>query len=368
VVARGERHGPARIAAAALASMGASVRLCSGAETLEATPPSHVATFVRFGGIGPGAARVERAYAAWRGAALLLGRGGNVHRAACARALTEGVRRSKPPVSSVLHCSDGWVVATWRNEAELALLRALLGGRRLQACSTSEVWEAGREARLLIAPVLRPRRRPSMRVVTTGPGMRVSSRGAPRVVDWTSLWAGPWATGALARAGAEVVRIEAPGRRDGYFHSRRALWRRWNESKRVLLLDAQIARDRVRLEALLRRADILVSSNTPRVLPNLGFGDEWFARNAPQLTRVSLSAFDEPLVEAPGLGEQAGAASGLMWRGALKPPGPPMPTADPLLAAWAFAVLSALSVGRRPTGLHVRLSLECAASMAMSLR
>jgi hypothetical protein len=262
----------------------------------------------------------------------------------------------------LLRCADGWCVARWRSGDEPVLLRALVGP--LSRATVVRVWQAAAEARLLVAPVRSaPRvRRPTVR--TLAPHRpRPARRGDPatRVVDWTNLWAGPWATGVLAREGVEVVRIEAPSRRDGYGGAR---WDRWNGAKRLLLADARDAASRERIGAELAGAAVLVSGHTPRVLPQLGFDDAWFARAAPQVFRLSLVAFEGRVAGAPGTGEQAAALSGLLARGGTADPAPPYPWADPLLGAWTLLVLRAHAAAGRPAGGHARLSLEAAAARA----
>jgi CoA-transferase family III len=267
----------------------------------------------------------------------------------------------------LIRCRDGWVVVRWREESERELLRTLTGPEHER--DRAEVVAAARLARLLVGSVEPP---PARAVpfalgdgVTSGqPGPR---RRRPRVVDWSVLWAGPWAAHQLACSGAMVQRVEHPRRRDGLldWQEGRRWWRRLNVQKRLSLLDARERHDRQRLEHAIGDADILVTSMTPRALRSLGFDDDWRSQHAPGLLHIELVAFDAPWDDAPGLGEHAAAEAGLLWRHG-KRPAPPHPWADPLLGAGALALVRVwLASANRPGG-RVRLTLRQAASLAFA--
>jgi hypothetical protein len=351
VVHSGRDGGPAQRAARALRELGARTRRVAGrGERLRWGIRE-----TRIGGMGGSAVAAE-----YLGLAAAGGLLAGVPLVPAAR--VSELRDGRPARRAVrLRCADGWFVARWRSADEPELLRALVGP--LERASVASVWRAAAEARLLVTPVrVAPRVcRPRMRVLQRHGGMSRTS-GPARIVDWTNLWAGPWATGALARDGADVVRIEAPSRRDGYHGGER--WDRWNGAKRLLVADARDTRSREAIGAEISRADVLVSGHTPRVLPQLGFDDAWFRREAPGVFRLSLVAFEEPFTDAPGLGEHAAALSGLLTRREGASPAPPYPWADPLLGAWALLVLRAHAWAGHPAGGHIRLSLESAAARA----
>jgi crotonobetainyl-CoA:carnitine CoA-transferase CaiB-like acyl-CoA transferase len=216
-----------------------------------------------------------------------------------------------------------------------------------------------RELRLLVAPVRRPVRGPRRLAVTPGL-LDVSSTGPLRVVDWSTLWAGPWAAGRLAADGAEVDRIEHPARRDGYRLGSRA-YRRFNLAKRLHLLDLATAEGHRSASWLMESADVVISGHTPRVLPGFGFDDDWLTACGPRLL-VELVAYEPPCQDQPGLGEHGAAMAGLLWRPGR--PYPALPWADPLLGAQALLAVGAWCAGGRPRGARVRLTLEGAARLA----
>jgi hypothetical protein len=356
----GEEDGPAARAGVALSQLGARVEFTPGPEAIRLGDRE-----VPIKGTG---SRVWAQYVGIEAAADMLVEGNRSVNAAGFDGLTEGLVDvgSRP---QIMRCLDGWLVVRWRNADEEALLAAAAGGP-IATRSIEQVWFSAQECRLLVAPVLE-----RSRLTEVGPTLiesgRLPSHSERRyrpldIVDWTSLWAGPAATGRLATEGAHIVRIEHPKRRDGYLTTAagRRRWRLWNQKKRVLLADAGTTSGNREIALALTQADVLVEGHTPRVLPQLGFDKAWFARHAPHLFTLSLVAYEDPFAVLPGTGEQAAAVAGLLWEERLDSKVVPRPWADPLLSAWALLVVRAWNVGGRPRGMHIRLSLEAAAASA----
>jgi len=271
--------------------------------------------------------------------------------------------RSKP---ELVRCRDGWAVARWRDDDERRLFDALGGADGLDG--VDETVSRARAARLLLGAVRPPRRGASLALGSGALDGTDSERPRPRVVDWTVLWAGPWAAQRLCCSGARVARIEHPRRRDGLlaWPEGRRWWGGLNRGKALALLDAREPADRGRLDATVQDADILLTSMTPRALRSLGFDEPWRVQRAPRLLHVELVAFEAPWSDAPGLGEHAAAEAGLLWR-PNDGPASPYPWADPLLGAAALALCRIwLASGRRRGG-HVRLTLEQAATLPFAM-
>ena len=107
-----------------------------------------------------------------------------------------------------------------------------------------------------------------------------------RVLDLTTWWAGPAATGLLAALGADVVHIEGPDRMDGVrlvgmmFADRPQWWERSpfflavDVDKRDLAVDLLSDRGRALMLALVREVDVVVENATPHVLDKLDLGWE----------------------------------------------------------------------------------------------
>src|SRR5215467_2642796 len=96
------------------------------------------------------------------------------------------------------------------------------------------------------------------------------------VLDFSTLLPGPLATLLLAEAGAEVVKVEPPGRGEE-MRGHAPKWGRdsasfalLNRGKRSIALDLKDAAELSRLTPLLQRADVIVEQFRPGVMERLG--------------------------------------------------------------------------------------------------
>src|SRR5215813_13578278 len=99
------------------------------------------------------------------------------------------------------------------------------------------------------------------------------------VLDLTQNVAGPYCTQILGDLGADVVKIERPGRGDETrawgpprWGADGTIFMAFNRNKRSLALDVKAAGARVVIERLVRRSDVLVQSFRPGNAEELGFG------------------------------------------------------------------------------------------------
>jgi len=179
------------------------------------------------------------------------------------------------------------------------------------------------------------------------------------VVDLTRALAGPYATLMLADAGAEVIKVERPGKGDDtrswgppfvgepgaeestYFLS-------VNRSKKSVVLDFNDPGDLEKLRDLIRRSDVLVENFRPGVMKRFGLGEEDLEGLNPRLVYLSITGFGEggPDGHRPGFDQIAQGEGGLMsFTGPVG--GPPtkvgVPIADILSGMFgAFGVAAAL--------------------------
>jgi crotonobetainyl-CoA:carnitine CoA-transferase CaiB-like acyl-CoA transferase len=107
-----------------------------------------------------------------------------------------------------------------------------------------------------------------------------------RVLDLTRVIAGPVATRYLAALGADVLRLDAPGRPELTAHAYDGL-----PGKRSALLDFGTAGGHARLHELLAAADVLVHGYRPHALERFGLGAQALAERHPGLVVVGLSAW-----------------------------------------------------------------------------
>src|SRR3712207_1714383 len=99
------------------------------------------------------------------------------------------------------------------------------------------------------------------------------------VVDLTRALAGPYATMMLADAGAEVTKVERPGKGDDsrgwgppFVDGESTYFLSVNRSKKSVVRDCRVPEDLQKLKAHIRRADVLVEISRPGVLDKLGLG------------------------------------------------------------------------------------------------
>lgn len=136
---------------------------------------------------------------------------------------------------------------------------------------------------------------------------------APRVLDLSSLWAGPLCADLLRRLGADVVKVESLHRLDGARSGSAAFFSLLNAHKSSVALDFRSAEGCAQLQALVRRADIVIEASRPRALRQLGIEAEALVLEHPQLTWISLTGYgrEEPGARWIAYGDDAGVAGGL---------------------------------------------------------
>lgn len=182
--------------------------------------------------------------------------------------------------------------------------------------------------------------------------MQNSALAGIRIVDLTQVMAGPFATMLLADLGADVVKVEVPGRGDlsramdpqlddetsGAFLS-------VNRNKRSVSFDLKQAQGLDLLYELLATADVLVENFRPGVADRLGVGYEQVSARYPKLVYCSISGFGQtgPYSSRGGLDLIAQGMSGIMSVTGI-PGGPPVKTGPPItdLGAGMFAVYGIL--------------------------
>lgn len=147
--------------------------------------------------------------------------------------------------------------------------------------------------------------------------MSTALRGL-RVVDLSTLLAGPQVSAILADFGADVVKVEPPEGdpllRLGAQRGGRSLpYVLANRGKRVVHVDPTTADGLRHLTALTACADVVVSNQPASLLRRWGCTpDELLARN-PRVVAVTVSCFgtDGPLADEPGNGSLAEAFAGV---------------------------------------------------------
>lgn len=146
-----------------------------------------------------------------------------------------------------------------------------------------------------------------------------------KVLEIATYIFGPGSAAILADFGADVIKIEAPGRGDPLRYAHKAppfmphdfdyIWQQDNRNKRSITLDMKAPEGREILLALVREADVLITNFPPNVLERLNIRYEDLAAENERLIYGQITGFGEkgPEASAPGFDATAyWARSGLM--------------------------------------------------------
>jgi crotonobetainyl-CoA:carnitine CoA-transferase CaiB-like acyl-CoA transferase len=120
-----------------------------------------------------------------------------------------------------------------------------------------------------------------------------------RVLDLTRLLPGNYCTLLLADLGADVVKVEEPGRGDyirwtpPMVDGEGAIHRALNRGKRSVTIDLKAPEGADLLKRLARGADALVESYRPGVMDRLGVGPDVLAAANPRLVYCSLTGYGQ---------------------------------------------------------------------------
>jgi CoA:oxalate CoA-transferase len=208
----------------------------------------------------------------------------------------------------------------------------------------------------------------------------VASRGplcGLRVLDFTRVLSGPFATALLADLGAEVVKVEAPQgeeyRHIGPFRKgESALFQLVNRNKLGVVLNLKESASQDLARRLATVADVVVENFRPGVAVRLGIGYTALAAANPRLVYASVSGFGQTGArrDLPAFDLVAQAMSGLMAMTG-EPTGPPTRVGESIgdLAAGLFcswAILAAL-YERERTGLGQQLDVAMVDSLVALL-
>src|SRR5258708_32402540 len=140
-----------------------------------------------------------------------------------------------------------------------------------------------------------------------------------KVLDLTEHMAGPFCTMILADMGAEVWKLERPGKGDsirawGDGSERNAFFRYINRNKKSLTVDYKQPEGKALFVKLAQAVDVLVENYRPTVLPRAGLG--WGALRGvnPRLIYAQLSGlgYDGPYAGRRGLDLIAQGMGGIM--------------------------------------------------------
>jgi crotonobetainyl-CoA:carnitine CoA-transferase CaiB-like acyl-CoA transferase len=141
-----------------------------------------------------------------------------------------------------------------------------------------------------------------------------------RVVDLTRVLAGPFCSMMLGDMGAEVIKVEEPGRGDDtrswppFLGGEATYFLSVNRNKKSLTLNLKATDGRAILRRLVAKSDVLLENFRPGTMERLGLGYPTLARINRRLVYCAISGFGESGPEAgrPGYDLVIQGESGLM--------------------------------------------------------
>ena len=189
------------------------------------------------------------------------------------------------------------------------------------------------------------------------------------VLDLSRVLAGPYCCSMLGELGADVIKIERPGRGD---ENRRwgGLWKgesldymSVNRNKRDLTVDIKTPGGQEIIRKIAARCDVLVENFLGGALDDLGLGYDALSKLNPRLIYCSISAYGGrgPLKDKPGYDGAVQAFSGHMAMTG-EPDGGPVRTGasmvDMATGITAYAAILTALAGRQVSGKGQRVSVS----------
>lgn len=192
-----------------------------------------------------------------------------------------------------------------------------------------------------------------------------------RVIDLTQNVAGPYCTQILGDMGAEVIKVERPGRGDdtrGWtppnWGESSSTFLAFNRNKQSICVDIDTPEGQAVVSRLAEQADVFIHSMKPGSAESRGLGFESLREKNPKLIYAAISAFGQsgPMRGLPGYDPLMQAYSGIMsitGNEADAPVRVSVSLIDMGSGMWAaMGILAALrEVDRRGRGMQVGTSL-----------
>jgi formyl-CoA transferase len=140
-----------------------------------------------------------------------------------------------------------------------------------------------------------------------------------KVIELGQLIAGPFAAKTLSDFGAEVIKIETPGKGDPLRQWRllkdgtSVWWQVQSRNKRSVALDLRQAEAQDIVRRLAQEADVLIENFRPGAMEDWGLGPDTLLKLNPRLIMLRISGYGQsgPYRDRPGFGMVAEAMSGL---------------------------------------------------------
>ncbi len=125
-----------------------------------------------------------------------------------------------------------------------------------------------------------------------------------RVLDFSHIWAGPICARILGDLGADIIKIEGPGRYDSMrnlflmdndtdddYWNRSGFFQNRNQNKRGIAIDLTTDAGRKLVRGMMPHTDVVIENFTPRVMPAFGLGYDQLAELNPGIVMISMSGY-----------------------------------------------------------------------------
>lgn len=134
-----------------------------------------------------------------------------------------------------------------------------------------------------------------------------------RILDFTWLLAGPYATRILADFGAEVIKVQSQKTATGAERNATGYFNTWNRNKLSITLDMSYPEARDIVLKLVKISDVVIENFTPRVMMNWDLGYDRLAGVKPNIIMLSMSGMGRtgPWGDFTALGPTIQAFSGI---------------------------------------------------------
>ena len=193
-----------------------------------------------------------------------------------------------------------------------------------------------------------------------------------RILDFTRVLAGPYATRILADFGAEVIKLQSRKTAVGAEHNDGGYFKTWNRNKRSITLDLSFEKAREIALDLVGICDVVVENYSSRVMSNWGLDYQKLKEIKSDLIMLSMSGTGHtgPWKDYVAFGPTVQSFGGLTWLTSMErevPTGPGNSYADLVSGLYgALAVLGALEYrDKTGKGQYIDLSeYEAIASIA----
>ena len=169
-----------------------------------------------------------------------------------------------------------------------------------------------------------------------------------KVLDFSRLIAGPYCTMLLGDMGADVIKVEQPGKGDDsrafgppFINGESVYFFSFNRNKKSITVNLKTEKGKEIIKELIKKADVLVENFRPGYMKKIGLSYEEVEKINPRIIYTSVSGYGQtgPYMSRPGYDVVIQGLSGFMSLTG-DPSGPPYKAgtsiADLMAAIYAF--------------------------------